>query len=96
MAAPPVCLSYVLTENMSVKILGFFFFFFFFFVLLGPHPRHMEVLMLGGELELQLPAYTTATATRDPEPNLRPIPQLMATARPGIEPRSIMYASPLH
>ena len=39
---------------------GFFFFF------LGPHPRHMEVPRLGAELELHLPAYTTATATRDP------------------------------
>ena len=36
------------------------------FCFLGPHPRHMEVLRLGVELELQLPAYTTATATRDP------------------------------
>ena len=31
----------------------------------GPHPQHMEVPRLGGELELQQPAYTTATATRD-------------------------------
>ena len=30
------------------------------------HPRHMEVPGLGVELELQLPAYTTATATLDP------------------------------
>ena len=30
---------------------------------LGPHLRHMEVPRLGVELELQLPAYTTATAT---------------------------------
>ena len=34
-----------------------FFFFFFFFCLLGPHPQHMEVPRLGGELELQLAAY---------------------------------------
>ena len=33
---------------------------------LGPHLRHMEVPRLGAESELQLPAYTTATATRDP------------------------------
>ena len=42
---------------------------FWFFVLvyfLGPHPQYMEVPRLGVELELQLPAYTTATATRDP------------------------------
>ena len=41
-------------------------FFFFFFVFLGPHPRHMEDHRLGVESELQLPAYTTATATQDP------------------------------
>ena len=41
---------------------GFFFFLFFF---LGPHPWHMEVPRLGVESELQMPAYTTATATRD-------------------------------
>ena len=32
---------------------------------LGPHPWHMEVPRLGVELELQLLAYTTATATPD-------------------------------
>ena len=31
-----------------------------------PHPRHMEVPRLGVESELQLPVYTTATATPDP------------------------------
>ena len=35
-------------------------------VFLGPHPRHMEVLRLGIESELQLPAYTTSTAMQDP------------------------------
>ena len=42
-------------------------FFFFFFVFLGPHPEHMEVPRLGVklELQLQLPAYTTETATPD-------------------------------
>ena len=33
---------------------------------LGPHPWHMEVPRLGVESELQLPAYTTASATSDP------------------------------
>ena len=37
-----------------------------FFGVLGLHLRHMEVLRLGVESELQLPAYTTATATQDP------------------------------
>ena len=41
--------------------LGNFFFFF-----LAPHPRHIEVPRLGVESELQLPAYTTATAMPDP------------------------------
>ena len=37
-----------------------------YFVFLEPHLQHMEVPQLGVEAELQLPAYTTATATRDP------------------------------
>ena len=37
--------------------------FFLFFGFLGPH---MEVPRLEVELELQLPAYTTATAVQDP------------------------------
>ena len=32
---------------------------------LGPHLWHMEVLRLGVQLELQLPAYVTATAMQD-------------------------------
>ena len=39
--------------------------FFGLFVSLGLHPRHMEVLRLRVQSELQLPAYTTATATWD-------------------------------
>ena len=35
------------------------------FFFLGPLPWHMEVPMLGVELELQPLAYTTATAMRD-------------------------------
>ena len=38
-------------------------FIFFSFVFLGPYLQHMEVLRLGVESELQLPAYTIATAT---------------------------------
>ena len=45
---------------------GFLFFIFiFFFCFLGPHLRHMKVPRLGVELELQLRAYTTATAMQD-------------------------------
>ena len=35
------------------------------FFFLGRHPWRMEVPRLGVELELQLPAYATATATQD-------------------------------
>ena len=42
------------------------FFFFFFLVFLGPYLWPLEVPKLGVKMELQLPAYTTATATWDP------------------------------
>ena len=38
----------------------------FLIFFLGPHLRHMEVPRLGVDSELQLPTYTTATATSDP------------------------------
>ena len=44
----------------------FFFFVSIFLPFLGQHPQHMEVPRLGVESELQLLAYTTATATPDP------------------------------
>ena len=40
----------------------------FFLSFLGPHLKHMEVPRLGVELELQLPAYTTASAMLDLSP----------------------------
>ena len=42
--------------------------FAFYFIFLGLHPHHVEVPRLGVKLELQLPAYTSATAkaTWDP------------------------------
>ena len=40
-------------------------FFFFFLVLLGLHELHKEVPRLRTDSELQLPGYTTTTATRD-------------------------------
>ena len=43
----------------------FFFFFFVFFSFLGLHAWHMKVARLGVQLELQPPAFATATATRD-------------------------------
>ena len=42
--------------------------FFFSFVFLGLHPRHMEVLRLGVESELQLPVYAIAMGTLDLSP----------------------------
>ena len=52
---------------------SFFFFFFplILFFFLGPHLRHVDVPRLGVESELQLPAYTTATATLDLGSELR-------------------------
>ena len=45
---------------------GFFLFLFLFFVFLLAHPWHLEVPRLRVKLEVQLLAYTTATATPDP------------------------------
>ena len=44
----------------------FLFCFVLFFVFLGLHLWHMKTPRLGGQLELQLLAYTRATATPDP------------------------------
>ena len=52
--------------NTKHSIIKGFFFFFFFFSFLGLHLQHMEVPRLGVNLELQLPAYITATAMQDP------------------------------
>ena len=42
-----------------------FFIYLLIFAFLGLHPQYMEVPRLGIESELQLPAYTTATAMWD-------------------------------
>ena len=57
------------------------FILFYFIGFLGLYLQHMEVPRLGVELELQLLAYTTATATQDLS-HIRPTPQLMATPDP--------------
>ena len=49
-----------------LKNTSFLFFFLFLFVFLGVHPQHMQVPMPGIKSELQLLAYTTATAMPDP------------------------------
>ena len=54
--------------KVEFRCSGFVFWFFCLFVcfLVGLHLWHMEVPGLGVELERQLLAYTTATATPDP------------------------------
>ena len=52
-------------------------FFFFFFVFLGPHLQNVKVPTIGVKSELQLPAYTTATAT----PDLRLVCDLLHRSR---------------
>ena len=56
-----VCLSLNLKRTVLVVLLYVSLLTPFFFV--GPRLWHMEVPRLGVESELQLPAYTTATAT---------------------------------
>ena len=52
--------------SLSLYLFGVYkFLFFFSFCFLGPHLRHTEVPRLGVQLGLQLPVYTTATATWD-------------------------------
>ena len=43
-----------------------YFLFIYLFCFLGPHWQYVEVPRLGVQSELQLPSYTTATATWDP------------------------------
>ena len=54
------------TGYQNIPSFLFFLSFFFFFFFLGPHLQYMEVPRLGVELELQLLAYTAATATPHP------------------------------
>ena len=44
---------------------SFLLFFCFCFFVLGPYLQYVEIPRLGVQSDLQLPAYTTATATRD-------------------------------
>ena len=59
-----VQLSNLLIQHFKVYI-SFFLSFFFFFCFLGPHLQDMEVPRLEVKLELQLLAYSTATAMWD-------------------------------
>ena len=84
---------YILSKQAkSCQICGVFLFLFFCF--LGPYLWHAEVPRLGVKSELQLLAYTIATAMQDPRctcalhhsyGNAR---SLIHSARPGIEPAS--------
>ena len=61
--------SFILRERIFWWGFFFSFFFlfpFFFFFFFGPHLGHTEVPRPEVKLELQLPAYTIATATSDP------------------------------
>ena len=53
-------------KNHSGKHSGLFIFIYFYFCFSGLHLQHMEVPRLRVKSELQLPAYTTATAMPDP------------------------------
>ena len=66
--------------NLTNPLSEIYYLFIFFALLLGPHLRHMDVPRLGVISELQLLAYTTATAMQDL--HLRPTPQIMATLDP--------------
>ena len=54
------------TQVIAHSFGNFLFLFLFFFAILRLHSQHMEVPRLGVKSELQLLAYTTATAIRDP------------------------------
>ena len=84
------------SSSSSSLSLSLSLFFFFYFCFLGLHLWHMEVPSLGVQLELQLPAYTTAT-TSDPNRifncttahgNTR---SLIHWERPGIEPTTSWF-----
>jgi len=65
--------THIISKPISGK--SGFFKFVFLFLPFRAAPMAYEVPRLGVESELQLPAYTTATATRD-------LPQLKATPDP--------------
>ena len=62
MHKPFIYLKYLCDSTHCSLFFSFLFIYLFF---LGPHPWHMEVCRLEVESELQLPAYTSATAMRD-------------------------------
>ena len=67
--------------NSKRKETNFWLFIYYYYYFLGPHLQHMEVPRLGIESELELPAYTTATAMPDPS-TYAATPQLTAVLDP--------------
>ena len=60
-------LALIKGEALDMFVCLFIYLFIYVFgSLLRPYPQHMEVPRLGVDLKLQLPAYATATAPRDP------------------------------
>lgn len=79
---------HLLFEDFYFNLFYFILFYFIlFFVFLGLHLQHMEVHRLGVKLELELLAYTIATATRDPS-CICDLYQSSQQVRPRIEPES--------
>ena len=87
-----VCVWVIECTTARKTWLGSKIFFWSFVFFLGLHLRHMEVCRLEVESELQLLAYTTATATRDLSwicnlhRSSRQCQILNPPSRPGMEP----------
>ena len=65
-----ITLSYAIAEKAQLENVllntGLEHLYLFIFCFLGPHSQHMEFPRLEAKMELQLPAYTSATAMWDP------------------------------
>ena len=86
-------LFYFISFYLFYFILLYFILFYFILCFIGPFLWYMEVPKLGVESELQLLAYTTATATWDPSSICDPYHRswqcrIPDPLRPGIEPTS--------
>ena len=82
-------------ELCSSRDQGFFALFFILLIYLMPHVQHTKVPRLGVKSELQLTAYTTATATQDQAASATYTTahgnagSLTHWTRPGIKPTSL-------
>ena len=90
----PKCPQRTLFRNSGNSLQFYLCIYFYLFVFLGQHLRHMEIPRQGVELELQLLACTTATATSDLRRVFDPYQahgnagSLTHWERPGIKPAS--------